>query len=98
MNVGLIQIARPYHSPPSATGPELSMESFTKIVIWTDATIIAVVFIVNLRLMVEAWLIRRGELELEATRLKLKAELINERAERLQLYQAEKLLQGGGAL
>jgi hypothetical protein len=63
--------------------------------IWTDATIIAVVFIVNVRLILEAWLIRRGELELEATRLKLKAELINERAERLQLYQAEKLIQGG---
>lgn len=56
---------------------------------------IAVVFIVNLRRIVESWIVRRGELQLEAERLRLKAELINERAERMQLYQAEKLIRAG---
>jgi hypothetical protein len=75
------------------------MENFTTCLKWTNATIIIVVAIVNVRRILEAWIIRRGELQLEATRLKLKAELINERAERMQLYQAEKLIrQGGDAL
>lgn len=54
------------------------------------------VAVVNVRRIIEAWIIRRGELKLEETRLKLKAELITERAERFHLLNAERLIRGEG--
>lgn len=74
------------------------MENFTTCLKWTNATIIVVVFIVNLRRVLEAWFVKRGEIQLEAERLRLKAELINERESRWQLVQAEKLIRHGGEL
>ena len=67
---------------------------------WTDATVIAVTLIVNLRRVVEAWIVRRGELYLEAKRLELQASLINDRESRRELSQAQRLIDAareGGA-
>jgi hypothetical protein len=74
------------------------MENFTICLKWTNATVILVVLIVNLRYIIEAWIVKRGEIQLEAERLRLKAELINERESRWQLAQAEKLIRQGGEL
>lgn len=76
--------------------PEMSMESFTTLLKMTAFTINFCVAIVNARRIIEAWIIRRGEINLEKTRLQLKAELINERAERFHALNAERLIRGEG--
>jgi hypothetical protein len=72
------------------------METFATTLKLCAFTINFCVAVVNLRRILEAWIVRRGELKLEETRLKLKAELINERAERFHVVNAERLIRGEG--
>lgn len=72
------------------------MENFTILLKVIAFSVNFCVAVVNGRRILEAWIVRRGELKLEQTRLQLKAELINERAERWAVVNAERLIRGEG--
>jgi hypothetical protein len=67
------------------------MEIYRSIVI-ICVTINIVAFLVTLRRIVESYLIKKAEIDLERQRLELKAHLINEREERFDLMRAQRLI------
>ncbi len=67
------------------------MEIYRSIVV-VCFTINFVAFLITLRRIVESYLIKKAEIDLERKRLELKAHLIGEREERMELYRAQRLI------
>jgi hypothetical protein len=79
------------HLPASRPQLKMSME-FYKCLVWICSTINLVALLVTIRRIVEAYLIKKAEIDLETKRLELKAHLINEREERFELRAAQRLI------